>query len=44
MINRFMFYLTVIHEDSIGASLLFIFRAISLRLTDLRYIRLNSVG
>ena len=40
----FMFYLTVINEDSIGASLPFTFRATSLRITNLRYIRLNSVG
>ena len=39
-----MFYLTVIHEDSIGASLPFTFRATSIRITNLRYIRLNSVG
>ena len=40
----FMFYLTVIHEDSIGANIPFTFRATSLRITNLRYIRLNSVG
>lgn len=39
-----MFYLPVIHGDSIGGSLPFTFRATSLRLTNLRYIRLNSVG